>query len=89
MWQEWPPKEKLTSLKKDDNKNNTNAVTKDVQDALLSSVYSPVNSWVLDSGVSIHVIANHDLFENYVPVNYCNGFLADGKPLELVRVMFG
>ena len=82
--QEWPPKEELTWLKKDDNKNNTNAVTKEVQDALLSSVDSPINSWDLDSSASIHVTANRELFENYVPGNYGNVFLADGKPLELV-----
>ena len=67
------------SPKKDANKNNTNAVTEEVQDASLLSIDNTIDSWVLNSGASFHTTTNRDLFENYVAGNYENIFLADGK----------
>lgn len=58
-------------------------MTKELNDTLLS-VDSPIDSWILDSGASIHMTANHELFENYIAGNYGNIFLADGTSLEIV-----
>ena len=48
-------------------------MTKELNDTLLS-VDSPIDSWVLDSCASIHMTANHELFENYVAGNLVTFF---------------
>ena len=42
------------SPKKENEDDSANAVTEDVQDALLIVVDSPLDDWVLDSGASFH-----------------------------------
>ena len=42
------------SSKKKNEDNSANAVTEEVQDALLLAVDSPLDDWVLDSGASFH-----------------------------------
>lgn len=76
-----PPK------KNDENKaDGANAVTEEITDALLLSVDSPIDSWVLDSGASFHTTAHKELMENYVAGNYGKVYLADGEPLDIVGI---
>ncbi|XP_073138911.1 uncharacterized protein [Henckelia pumila] len=64
--------------------NNTNVVTEEVHDALVLSMESPVDSWVMDFESSFHTTGNRDVFDNYIADDYMKVFLADGKPLEIV-----
>ena len=73
--------------KKDGNKGDgANAITEDVPDALLLSVDSPIDSWVLDSGASFHTTAHREIMENYAAGNYGKVYLADGEPLDIVGI---
>ncbi|XP_075494914.1 uncharacterized protein LOC142532523 [Primulina tabacum] len=65
-------------------KNDANVVTEEVHDALLLSMESPVDSWVMDSGASFHTTGNRDVFDNYIAGDYGKVFMADGKPLEII-----
>ena len=48
-----------TSKKKEENKGNVvNVVTEEIQDMLLMSVDSFIDSWVLDSRASFHTAAH-------------------------------
>ena len=64
-------------------KNTANATLSDDDgEALVLSVSSPMESWVLDSGVSFHSCSNVEVMENYVSVDLGN--LADVEPLDIV-----
>ena len=47
-------KRQCKSPKKKNEDDYANAVTEEVQDALLLAVDSPLDDWVLDSGASFH-----------------------------------
>ena len=63
-------KKNYRALRKNKNKNKnndaTNAVTDEVNDALILLVDDSCDSWVIDSGASFHTTAHHDVLENYV-----------------------
>jgi hypothetical protein len=48
-----------------------------VQDALLLSVDSPLDSWVLDLGASFHTTTIREILENYVAGDFEKAYLAD------------
>ncbi|KAL6331348.1 hypothetical protein AAG906_011285 [Vitis piasezkii] len=48
------------------NKYNAGTVGKQVHDALLLAVDSPLDDWVLDSGASFHTIPHREIIQNYV-----------------------
>jgi|UniRef100_A0A2N9I523 hypothetical protein len=48
-------------LKKKNENDSANVVTEEVHDALLLSVDSPIESWVLDSGASFHTTAHREI----------------------------
>ena len=50
------------------------------------SVDDSYDSRVLDSGVSFHTTAQHDLLENYVVGNHRKVYLADGEPLDVIGI---
>ena len=78
-------KKNCRAPKKEDNKGaGINAATEDIGDALLLSVDSPIDSWVLDSGASFHTTPHHDIMTNYVAGNLGKVYLADGEPLDVV-----
>ena len=58
--------------------------TEEVYDALLLSVESPLDSWVLDSGASFHTTPIHEVLENYVAGDFEKLYLADGMALDVV-----
>jgi hypothetical protein len=69
--------------KTDDNSANV-VVIEEVPDALLLSIDSPLDSWVLDLGASFHTTAIHEILENYVAGDFGKVYLADGSALDIV-----
>jgi hypothetical protein len=59
-------------------------VTKEMHDALLLSVDSPLDSWVLDSGASFHTTPILEVLKNYVAGDFGKVSLADGTALDVV-----
>lgn len=70
--------------KKRNENDAANAVTDELQDALLLSVDSPIDSWVLDSGASFHTTAHREIMEHYVTGDFGKVYLADGEALDIV-----
>ena len=64
--------------------DSANAVTEEVHDALLLVVDSPLNDWVLDSGVSFHTTPHRKIIQNYVAGDFDKVYLADGSALDVV-----
>ena len=53
--------------KKEKHKGNVaNAIIEEIHYALLLSIGSPIDSWVLDSKTSFHTIAHWEMMENHV-----------------------
>ncbi|RVW54404.1 Retrovirus-related Pol polyprotein from transposon TNT 1-94 [Vitis vinifera] len=59
-------KRQCKSPKKKNEDDSANAVTEEVQDALLLAVDSPLDDWVLDSGASFHTTPHREIIQNYV-----------------------
>lgn len=59
-------------------------MTEEVHDALLLSVDSPIDSWVLDSGASFHTIPHQEIIQNHVSDNFGKVYLADDEALDVV-----
>ena len=53
-------------------------------DALICSLESKEESWVLDSGASFHATSQKELFEQYVPGNLGKVYLGDDQPCDIV-----
>jgi hypothetical protein len=64
--------------------DSAKVVTEEVYDALILSVDSPLDSWVLDSAASFHTTAIHEILENYVAGDFGKVYLADGLELDIV-----
>ena len=72
------------SPKKKNDDDFTNAVTDEVQDALLLAIDSPLDDWVLDLGVSFHTTPHQEIIQNYVEGDFGKVFLVDGDALDVV-----
>ena len=70
--------------KSKNNNESVNAATENVQDALLLSADSPMDTWILDSGASFHTTADREIIDNYVAGDFGKVYLADGEPLDIV-----
>ncbi|CAJ2648559.1 unnamed protein product [Trifolium pratense] len=79
-----PKKNKSHRNKKHDDDESANAATDEFDDALICSLDSPVDSWVMDSGASFHTTPCKELLSNYVFGRFGKVYLADGKPLDIV-----
>ena len=77
-------KKNYKELKKTDDDSANVVVTKEVHDALLLSIDSPLDSWVLDSGASFHTTPICEVLENYVAGDFRKVYLADGTALDVV-----
>jgi hypothetical protein len=64
--------------------DSANVVTEEVHDALLLSVDSPIESWVLESGASFHTIAHREIIQNYVAGDFGKVYLVDDEALDVV-----
>ncbi|GMY32996.1 F-box/RNI-like superfamily protein [Fagus crenata] len=74
------------ALKKDpENKAEANVTsTSGVDDALIGSLESKAESWVLDSGASVHTTSSSELFTSYTPGNLGKVYLGDNQPCDVV-----
>ena len=72
------------SPKKKNEDDSANAVTEEVQDALLLAVDSPLDDWVLDSGVSFYTTPHREIIQNYVAGDFGKVYLADSSALDVV-----
>ena len=79
-----PKKNKSHKNKKRDDDESANAATDELDDALICSLDSPVDSWIMDSGASFHTTPSKDLLSNYVSGRFGKVYLADGKSLDIV-----
>jgi hypothetical protein len=70
--------------RKNTGNESANVVTEEVYDALILSVDSPFNSWVLDSRPSFHTSAIREVLENYVAADFGKVYMADGSALDIV-----
>nr|KYP42874.1 Retrovirus-related Pol polyprotein from transposon TNT 1-94 [Cajanus cajan] len=60
------------------------ASTSGRDDALICSLESKEESWVLDSGASFHATSQREFFENYVPGNLGKVYLGNEQSCEIV-----
>ena len=63
---------------------SVNATTEDHGDALILSLGSRLESWVLDSGASFHSCSDAGIMEHYSPGNLGKVYLADDETLDIV-----
>ncbi|RVW69025.1 Retrovirus-related Pol polyprotein from transposon TNT 1-94 [Vitis vinifera] len=77
-------KRQCKSPKKKNEDDSANAVTEEIQDALLLAVDSPLDDWVLDSGASFHTTPHREIIQNYVAGGFGKVYLADGSALDIV-----
>ena len=54
-------------------------------DAMILSVNSPIESWILDSGASFHATPCQEIMENYVSGDFSKVHLADDETLRIVE----
>ena len=69
-------KQKKKQNQKFGDDNDSVKSAEDIGDALILSVNSPVESWILDSDASFHSSPSKELFQNFK-------YLADNKALEI------
>ena len=77
------PKRKYNHNSEDDDDSINSA--EDIRDALILSVDSPIDSWILDSGASFHSSPNNELFRNFKSGNFEKVYLATTKILRLKK----
>ena len=63
-----------------------NATTDEVQDALILTVQSLIDDWILDYGASFHYTPHHEMMQNYVAGDHGVIYLADGQPMDIVGI---
>jgi hypothetical protein len=80
-------KKNCRELKKKTDNDAANVVaTEEVHDALLLSVDSPLDSWVLDSGASFNTTPICEVLENYVVGDFGKVYLVDRTALDVVGI---
>ena len=81
-------KKNFRAPRKNEDKNNdaANVITDEVRDALILSVDDSCDSWVLDSDASFHTTTQCDFLENYVVGNQGKVYLANGEPLDIIKI---
>ncbi|KAL5841980.1 hypothetical protein ACOSQ3_012583 [Xanthoceras sorbifolium] len=70
--------------KKDTGTQESANVTEEAGDAMILSVNSPIESWILNSGASFHATLCREIMENYVSGNFGKVHLADDETLKIV-----
>ncbi|KAE8691518.1 Vacuolar-sorting receptor 1 [Hibiscus syriacus] len=59
-------------------------VTEETSDAMILSVNSPIESWILDSGASFHSTPCQEIMENYVSGDFGKVHLSDDETLKIL-----
>ncbi|KAL2232590.1 UNVERIFIED_CONTAM: Retrovirus-related Pol polyprotein from transposon TNT 1-94 [Sesamum indicum] len=75
---------RMSAPKKEKEGRTANAATEEITDALLLSVSSSSDDWVVDSRASFHSCNNKDIMEPYTSGDFGLVYLADNKPLKIV-----
>ena len=70
--------------KKDTGTQESVHVIEEAGDAMILSVNSPIESWILDSGASFHATPCQEIMENYVSGDFGKVHLADDETLKIV-----
>ena len=69
--------------KPDKGKEENLAASEVMQNAVILSLDSRIESWVLDSGASFHANPNKGYFRNYVQGNFGHVYLGDDEPCSI------
>ncbi|CAA0833577.1 Uncharacterized mitochondrial protein AtMg00300 [Striga hermonthica] len=77
-------KSECRAPRKDKEGRTANAATEDTADALLLSVRSSLDDWIVDSGASFHSCSSRDIMEPYTAGDFGVVYLADNKSLKIV-----
>jgi len=75
---------KNNNNKRQDDDQSANATTDEIEYALLCSLNSSIDSWIMDSGTSFHTTPSLELLSNYVLGKFGKVYLADGKSLDII-----
>ena len=78
------PRKHNNNKKKQDDDQSTNAIIDEIEYALLCSLDSSIDSWIMDSTASFHTTHSLELFSNYVPRKFGKVYLADEKSLNII-----
>jgi len=70
--------------KKQDDDQSGNAATDEIEDALLFSLDSSIDSWIMDSGASFHTTHSLELLSNYITGKFGKVYLADEKSFDII-----
>ena len=77
-------RDQCKSPKKKNEDDSANAITEEIQYALLLTVDNPLDDWVLDSGASFHTTPHREIIQNYVAGDFGKVYLVDGSALDVV-----
>ena len=68
---------------KSENDDDSMHLAEDIRDALILSVDSSIESWILDSSVSVHSSPNKELFQNFKSESFEKVYLANNKDSKI------
>ncbi|KAE8698301.1 hypothetical protein F3Y22_tig00110599pilonHSYRG00009 [Hibiscus syriacus] len=77
-------KRDFRALKKNTGSQESANVTEETGDAMILSVNSLIESWILDSGASFHSALCREIMENYISGDFGKVHLADDETLKIV-----
>ncbi|KAE8685870.1 cytochrome P450 71A9-like [Hibiscus syriacus] len=72
------------ALKKDTGAHESTNMTEETADAMILSINTPIESWILDSGATFHSTPCREIMENYVSGDFGKVHLADDETLKIV-----
>lgn len=76
--------QECTKESRGEGRGNVASTSREVHDALICSLKSKEESWVLDSRASFHTTSQKEFFENYVLGNLGKFYLGNGQSCEIV-----
>ncbi|KAE8688563.1 Retrovirus-related Pol polyprotein from transposon TNT 1-94 [Hibiscus syriacus] len=72
------------ALKKDTGAQESANMREETGDAMILSVNTPIESWILESGASFHSTPCREIMENYISCDFGKVHLADDETLKIV-----
>ena len=84
LQKEGTSKRRLNKNNGDQNQKSANAAIEKICDALILSIGSPLESWILDFGASFHFTSQREIMDNYIGGDFRKVYLADDEPLKIV-----
>jgi len=77
------PRKHNNNKKKQDDDQSTNAIIDEIEYALLCSLDSSIDSWIMDSTASFHTTHSLELLSSYVSGKFGKVYFVDGKSLDI------